>query len=253
MSLKWCYLYERGERPQWDRLAYGYINLGSLYIEEIIWEEEYSPKKSLTVRIVVTGNSWERNSFLRGLSSWDPSYAMSPAVSETWEEKAAIKTLIWWGHAYQLSSCCLLSPQLHWTDSTDLFTEIIADISAGWEHHQQPSQYCGRTSCSSDSTSANQEWGNGERPNWGAGRKEKATWYPDQSQWPGLICHLHLVLIPTRCFQPSHDPCMTFVTRPRTRSKLFIASNLWQGDAVMWYVIPLSPFLDCSFKKGREV
>lgn len=178
---------------------------------------------------------------------------MSPAVSETWEEKAAIKTLIWWGHAYQLSSCCLLSLQLHWTDSTDLFTEIIADISAGWEHHQQPSQYCGRTSCSSDSTSANQEWGNGERPNWGAGRKEKATWYPDQSQWPGLICHLHLVLIPTRCFQPSHDPCMTFVTRPRTRSKLFIASNLWQGDAVMWYVIPLSPFLDCSFKKGREV
>jgi len=78
------------------------------------------------------GNSWQRNSLFRGLSSWDLSYSMSPAVPETWEEKAAIKTLIWWGHAYQLSSCCLLSLQLHWTDSTDLFTEIIADISAAW-------------------------------------------------------------------------------------------------------------------------
>lgn len=60
------------------------------------------------------------------------SYSISPAVSETWEKKAAIKTLIWWGHAYQLSSCCPLSLQLHWTDNTDLLTEIIADISAGW-------------------------------------------------------------------------------------------------------------------------
>lgn len=54
----------------------------------------------------------------------------SLAVSDTWERRVVIQALNWWGHAFQLSGCYLLPPQLYWTDNIDLLTVIIADNSA---------------------------------------------------------------------------------------------------------------------------
>jgi hypothetical protein len=76
------------------------------------------------------GGTWGGNSFCRMLYSWAVGNPSSLAVSETCKRKAVTKTQAWLGQAWQLSGCCLPSPELYLTVNINIFTEIMDVKSA---------------------------------------------------------------------------------------------------------------------------